>query len=140
MFILTNKDLQNENLPLALVKLEAFPKYNDIKVTYNIARSITLIKQRFLKVQNEFFDMLREYAKLDEKGQFIPHGDQPDSYEIQDDKKEDWQKAIREFEEQSFKIERHKLKLSDISGVGLSPKEINALAPMLEDEEPSPQA
>jgi hypothetical protein len=134
MFTLTNKDLKSDDLPLALLKLEAFPKYGDIKVTYNIARAIALIKQRFIKSQNEFFELLREYAKLDEKGQFIPHDDEPNTYEIKDEKKEEWKEALLKFEEQSFSIERHKLKLSDLEEVGLSPKELTALAPLLEDE------
>lgn len=124
-FTLTYKTLANQNFVPALKKVVNFDGFKDPKLAYNAARIGSLVDQEL----KTFHDLRVKFAN---KVKAI----KPENEENPTDADKEAVKALQEeadkFGEVSFEINRHKLKLEDLSGLKLTPNEILALEPMLE--------
>lgn len=123
-FVLTYKDLSNQNFIKAMRKLCGSDKFKDIKKAYNIGRIGSLLEIE-LKTYNDLMAKMRKKFK-----EFLPKNEEEPTPE--DLKHLEAMKAETEkFLEISFTLERHKLEFSELEGLDLTPNEICALAPLI---------
>lgn len=100
----------------------------------------TVMKQS----QEAFQKMLKKHAVLDEKGEVAPvlkdlgngktipqHG----TWVIKDECKEDFEKDFAEFLDIEHEFNRPLLKLDDLKDAKLSPQQLGALSPIIQDLE-----
>jgi hypothetical protein len=125
-FILTYKDLSNPNFTTGVMKLVQCDKWKCPKKAYNLARIASLLDQE-----------LKTYSEL--KAKFIRNAAsrRPQDVEKMSPEElkvlEELREEAAKFGEVSFEIHRHKVDFNDLSAVSLTPNEILALEPILEN-------
>lgn len=129
----TYECLQNPQFLTTVQKLAGHPLKN-FRVSYNLSRIKAKIEQEGKVAQEMFSKLLKSYAKLDEKGEFIPHEGKPNTFEVPKEKEVEFVKARQEFDAFEFEIERHPVKLSELQkeNLMLSGAEIQAVEPLLD--------
>lgn len=75
-------------------------------------------------------EIMETFAKRDEAGKF-----DPETFEIQEEKKDEYEKAHTEFGERTHEIDRPKLTMRDIKDVKLTPADQLALEAVLDDSD-----
>lgn len=98
-----------------------------------VRKLVRSVESSRLEAQEIFTKILKEFSVLDEKGEFVPEEGKPGTYQLLPEKGPELEAKVKEFDEMEFKVEIPKLKLGDIEGVALSPSEIDALLPILEE-------
>lgn len=93
-------------------------------------------------VQELYIKLLKRYAKLDEKGGFIPPKDKDGKdlaglYDVDPLKMDEWKVAFEEFNSTEVELECHSVFLEDLGDVGLAPADLMVLHPIL-NENPKP--
>ncbi len=132
-FKITYGDLRDHNFNRGFQKLANHNGFKDAKVIVAVARIGKLFKKRSEDVQEAFLKLLKSYAILDDKGEFIPMKDekgveQKGTFQMKPENiGEVWEKAQDEFNKSEIEIFANKLQLHDIVGVGLTPLELGAL-------------
>lgn len=110
--------------------------FKDQKVAYGVMRLLKFFEQETELVQQGFQKLVKQFAILDEKGEFVPHNGQPGTFQIIPEKVEDWKKAVKEFEDVDVELQQHPIRLEHLQGAGLTPGDMLAveclLAPELE--------
>jgi hypothetical protein len=119
---------------MAKVNRCPFPK---TRLSYNVSRIVDKVQQEAKRAQDIWIKLVKQYAKMDEKGEFISPEDKPGCYEIPDEKQEEFKVKVEEFENFEFDIDRYPLKLDDLNGSGLSPQEIHTMECVLDVSEAS---
>lgn len=128
------KLLKSPQFQVALRKISNHP-FKSQKSAYNVMRIAKKVDEESKNCQELFTKLLKGFAKLDDKGEFVPVDGQPGTYQVPDEKQADFQKAAEEFDELEFTIERYPIKLEELDGVGLSPAELGAVESLLQPEE-----
>lgn len=109
--------------------------WKDMRVTHNLVRINKLIDEYAKRTQDNFNALLRSFARLDEKGNFLPKvvNGEPieNSFDIPDDKREEWKKAVEAFEETEVEISAKPLHLHDLVPCNLSAEDLSALEPFI---------
>lgn len=131
--------LKDRHLDSAMNKLR-YHSNLPFKVTYQIKTILEGFDKGAKKVAKDFVDMLKQYATLDEKGQFIRDKDKngkdiPDSYVVAPERQEPFKEAMEAFDERVFLINRHKIALHNLEEAGLCPQELLALECMIDENE-----
>lgn len=139
MIKLCYKSMRDNAFAQAIIKLTQYPGF-PTKTSLKIAKIKKAIDAEKDLVQDEFIRLVKLHADLDEKGNILPHNDQPGTYHITDEKNEAWNKALKDFEEASFDIQQNPLTIDELEGVRLSPADIIALECLLADDIPVIQA
>lgn len=129
---LTYQHVRNEAFVKALAKLARFEGFKDFRVAYSIAKFVRKWEQEAQMAQELYLKLVKQYAKLDEKGNVEPVENQPGTFQIPNESVEVWKQAAENFHTISFEIEVKKLPISKLEAVGLSAMELNALEPLLE--------
>ncbi len=112
----------------AISKIANHEGFKTTKLAYHVGRIVAVIETAAKKAQAEYLELLKPYAILDEKGKI------PMSAKIKPELEDDWKKVVEEFSAQTFKIDKHKLSLEELEGVGLTPNELVALEEILLQE------
>jgi hypothetical protein len=134
-------NVRDQMFMAAMSKLAHSPTFKDPKAAYNIARIIAKLGQQTDTTNELFVKLLKQYAKLDEKGNFIPVENRPGTFQIPDERSEEWNTKLKEFEAIEFDIDRYAIKLDDIADAKLTPAELNAIHDILDvDGEGQPAA
>lgn len=118
-------EFMNMSFQQALVKV-AQGQYHQ-KAAYGISRFIKLAEAKRKEIQDEFSALVKKFAKLDEKGAFIHPENNPNQFDIPDEKADEYKAALEAFEAQELTIDRWKMPTDWISELKFSPAEINAL-------------
>jgi hypothetical protein len=77
-----------------------------------------------------YVKMLKQYADLDDKGEFVPRDGVPNTFVVTKNV-EAYNKALEDFEALSFSMKWRKLPLDDLSDLRLSAAELKALDPIV---------
>lgn len=120
----------------AVAKLAAH-NFKDQKAAYNVMRLLKKIQSEGELAQAQFIKLVKQHAKLDDKGNFVPIDDDPknkDTYQIPDENQETWKTALKDFQELEVTIERYPIKIEDLNGSALTPGDLMLLETMLEGE------
>lgn len=128
---LTYGTLRDKEFFMAIAKLNNCAQFKDVRLIANIARIVKLIDKNQNESNDVFLKLLKQYAKLDEKGEVAPAPGKPGTYEIKDDSLIEWQNKYKEFCDVEFEIFAKKLYLHDLVPAQLAPKDLIALEPIL---------
>jgi hypothetical protein len=135
MLTVTYGQLRDQVFGRALTKLANCSGFKSPKVTFNIAK----INRRVLdeaKLADEVYQKLvRQYCRLDEKGEIEPHEGRPGTFVIPEERGDEWKAKLAEFHAISFEMDRPRIALEDVSPAQLSPAEVMALEPLLSFDE-----
>ena len=132
---------KSNKVELAYVKLGSFQeptfthslgrlvghKFKDPRITYKVMKISESINKVMQSSQKAFITTLKEYAELDDKGEFVPKDDKPGTYVIPEEKQESWKKVYSEFGETKESLNRKKLDLDDLTGFELSAMDMTNL-------------
>lgn len=122
MFEFTYADIRNRDFMEGFLKVVNH-EMTDFKKAYNLSRLDKVVKQTSSEAQDVFEKLVKGYGKIHDNGTF----------EIPDEKLAAWKKAQTEFLGQKVKVERHKIRVDDLNGVPLTPSQISALEPFIDD-------
>lgn len=109
---------RNQQLNMAMQKLSNTTVL-DFKTVYHIARIVSKLDQAQREADGLFQKLLAKHGDKDDKG----------NYTIPEEKRTEFDKEFDEFKATVFTIDKNKLNLSDLSGVGLTAAEILVLEP-----------
>lgn len=135
MITLTYKNLRDPEFLNAFSKLvhcDTLPT----KVSIRVSKVKKALDAESTFAQEEFIKLAKKFSELDEKGNFKPHQGVPGTYIVKEDLKDEWVKALLEYESATFNIEQNPILYSDLDGVKLSPADILGLECILGDEPP----
>lgn len=133
MFLLKYSHLRSPSFHQALRKLANHP-FKDVKSLYNVTRIVKLVQQEGKQCDELFLKVLKGYADLDEKGEIKPiNPTSPNTFSVPDSKKEEWEKAAKDFHEIEVKFERHKVTPEECVLAGLTANDMVELDPMLSE-------
>jgi hypothetical protein len=139
MLEVTYGDVRNPMFKKSFSKVTNSTGFKDIRVVRNIVRIGNLLQKYEEEVQECWIKLLKEYAAVDEKGDFIPNigpDNQPQAgtYRIKEDcVGEAWDKAVKEFNALKFEVSAERMRLHDLVACNLSPAELSYLEPLLTD-------
>lgn len=125
------KSLRSEEFDSALRKLYAYSAF-PTSLSYNVGKLKKKLDSEIGKAQSSFIELLKKYADLDDKGNFIPSNGEPGTFHVPEEKKDAWMKARDTFEEMSVNILHPKMRLHELDGVKLTPVEIVAIENLVE--------
>ena len=112
--------------------------FKNPKTAYSVMKITKAMDTEMNQAQELFIKTLKEYAKLDDKGEIKPMvkdgQEQPGTYEIQEGKIEDWKKAFTEFKAIEADLGWNKIKLNDLEGMSLSANDLDHLETIVETD------
>lgn len=121
MFELTYEVLRNPAFNAGVKKVLNSTSLKDVKKIYNIARIGALLEQAHKDAAKVFEQVVKAHGNVKGDGTFT----------IDDDKIAEWEKAHAEFLNHRIQVERHKIRVEDVSDL-LTPLEMLAMEPMLD--------
>lgn len=129
-------ELKNPNFFRSLHKIASHP-FKEFKTSYNITKIHRKLMLELKDVQEAEQKFVNEYAQKDDKGKLVlskgPDGKPvPNSFELQEDKIQEYQDKMKAFEETEFKIECHKIRPDEIMEIGISALDLGALEPLID--------
>lgn len=125
-FTLTYKDISKPAFLTGMRKLIRSDKFKDPKHAYNIARIGTLLDSELKTFQDLHSKLMKKIR--DAKPENDAEPTDTDKATLEALKAED-----DRFNEVSFTLERHKIDFGDLTDIGLTPGEIMALEPLLDN-------
>jgi len=138
MILLNYKQVRNVNFSAALKKLGGHSGFNG-KQAYHIGRIVDKALSFERQCVQEENKIHLKYARTNEDGsRYIPEGKPPSYFEIPEDKIADHDAEMEELYKETVQIDKNKIPLSDFDHTGLTPAQMVALEPLIDDtEEPS---
>lgn len=137
MLKLRHKDFRDYAFQQAWQKVMQTRGWKDMRITSNLVRINKLIESYAKQTQDNFNALLRSFARLDEKGNFIPKvvNGEPleNSFDIPEERRGEWQKALETFEQTEVELIAKPIHLHDLVPCNLSADELSALEPFITD-------
>jgi len=93
------------------------------------------INKEMQVAQKTFIETLKSYAKLDNKGNFVPKDDKPGTYMIQDGKEKEWEETFKKFAKTEACLNRKKLSAEELAGFDLSAADMDSLKGVIDIED-----
>jgi hypothetical protein len=125
-------DLNNEDFARALIKLSNEPGWANFQSSYNVAKILRRMKKELQTAREQHFKLLENYAKKDEKGGFLVAKEGTFPYQIEDDKREEYDSKMAEFLATEVELDCWPIKETDLGSIKLTPSEINTLDPIFD--------
>ena len=136
MLTLTYGHIKDPKFLTAMSKLARAP-LKDPKAAYAVNKVIKDMSAKTPQVQEAFLGMLRGYALLDEKGEFVPTSNDgvtvPGTYQIPEDKQEAFGTASAAFNATPLETSARALKLDELVGADLSAVDLDMLTGVIEE-------
>ena len=132
MIILKYANLRDPNFLRAFSKLT---NHNGLptKACIVLVKLKKRVDEEIVIAQNEFQTLLKNYAELDEKGNFVPEDNQPGTFKLLPGKEAEWETASTALLEKEFEIQKSKLSFKDVESAKLSPQELIHLEAIFEE-------
>jgi hypothetical protein len=128
------KAFEKGSVDSAVTKIANYPKFpaKEALKIFGLIDELALAKE---KVNTDYLTLVKEHAKLDEKGKPMPREDFngrkiPHSFEPKD--RDAWDKVAQEFSEKVVTIKAEKIPLDKLTGLEFTPLEMAALEPILD--------
>jgi hypothetical protein len=134
MIKLKYKNIQDNLFNQAIAKL-AGHTFRDFRFNYNVAKFVRKFQIHVNDAQEEFLSLVKQYAILDEHGDFVPENNIPGTYTIKPEKVEEWKLARADFDSTEFEIPCHKMRIDQLEGAPLSAMDILAIEDLLDETE-----
>lgn len=124
--------LNNEDFAKALVRLSNESGWANFQSSYNVAKILRRMKKELQTAREQHVKLLKNYAKMDEKGGFLRAEEGTFPYQIEDEKKAEYDAKMAEFLETEVELDCWPLKEEDLGSIKLTPSEINTLEPIFD--------
>jgi len=131
MLTLKRKFFDNGATRNALVKLSKATSI-PADTAYRIGKICTRVDREMGLTAERCNNLLKEYCKLDEKGNVVWENNEP--VFVDKSKESEYDSKFLAIMDEQFQEKVHKIKLSDIQNVGLSPEEIISIEEILETD------
>lgn len=122
--------LRDPAFTAAMRKLANYP-FKAQKTAYDVMRITNKMTQEEKNAQELYLKMLKQHAKLDAKGEFVPRmeGDKavPDTFVVDDAKLGEFQKATEEFGDLEFNLDWRQVSFEKLEECRLTAAELSAL-------------
>lgn len=129
------KDLKALDLIAALKKLANYGGFKSIRVTKDIGKIVSKWDREQKEAQELFVKLLKKFAELDEKGNVKPNLEANAPFIIPEEKADEFQKQMDEFDLIEFQIVASPIPLVMLEGVGLTPIDLEALTKLIAPDE-----
>lgn len=129
----TYAKITNQNFTRAIQKLASLPL--PTKTAYNVKKMVDAIQTARKTVSTAFEQVVQEYGQKDADGKLVRPKDDPNGFEIEETKMDEFTKAQDAFGQREIEIPRHKLLLEAFTNVSLSAAELSALDAFFDDPE-----
>lgn len=141
MIKIKNKSFQDNDFRNACIKLEQYPKF-PVRTAYQVMKILRLLNQEQGDFSKGLTTLLKKYALLDEKGEFISSNDPegkpvPGTFTIPEANHEAYKKERIEFSEMDIDVDWKQLKVADLEQVNMTPAELSAIEGLIDFEETS---
>lgn len=126
MFELTYSQLRDRGFQAAMGKIVNAGGFK-IKDAYNISRLSDFMGQEVKRSDKLFREVVEQFTPVEQDG----------TYEVPEDKREEFAAAAEEFMAHKVAFERHKIKLTTLSDnpkCAITPNDLCSLEPILEDD------
>lgn len=114
---------------MAMRKLSGHP-FRDQKVAYRVMRIVDAVESEQKTAERLYEKLIRQFAELDDKGDFIPNEGVPNTFVVKKDIG-GYEKALADFEALSFELKWRKIPFADLAEIHLAAAELKALAPVV---------
>jgi len=135
MIKLSYSTLRSDSFHMVFSKLCRSQEFS-VQTAYQIAKLKDKIRKELQIEQDLFLGLVRQYCKLDEKGEILPIKQEdkviPGTFEIVPEKQDEWNAKYGEFIKQEITIDRDPIGLKDIGSAELSADDLLAIEPILE--------
>lgn len=131
MLKVTYEQLRDPSFSRGMGKLANFPGFKSPAVAYNVAKINLRLTEESELADKLFQKLVKPYAHLDDKGEFVPNRGIPNTFSIKDECVEEWKGKLDEFHAVTVEIDRPRVNLADCEGAGLTPLEMGALENVL---------
>jgi hypothetical protein len=128
MIKLKYADLNNSPIEQVLHKLDNCMKL-DIRTAFMVAKFARLLRTEIANAREIFTKMLKKHCKLDEKGNFVKGEDNAPVFVDKDA----YNAELAEFLKIEFSLPMAALKLDVLERCELSPSELSAIMPLIEE-------
>lgn len=132
-FEIDYKTLRGPGFRAAMRKLCNHDGFGDVKTAYNVSRIGSLLEQEMKTADKLFIDIAKKYVMPGAKDGTLKQTDGKWEFKSKELEAE-FEEKFHEFHDHVVTIERHQVKLSALSKLNLSPNDILALEPVLEDD------
>lgn len=132
VFTISYKDLRSDAFVQAMGKIAGSPNFKNIKVAYNISRMAKRLQTEITASQKIWLELVTKYIEVNPKT-LAPERDGNSFKWKEGVNAEEADKALTDYINTEIKVDRYKLKLQDLEPAGLSPNDLIALEPMLEE-------
>jgi len=122
---------QDATFMAALARLGSH-KFKNPKTTFRVMKLTKAINKELNDSQELFVKTLKEYAKLDDKGEFVPQDNKPGTYVIREEKVDEWKIAFNEFKVIEPSLHRKKLSLDELEDFTTSAVEMNGMSKLID--------
>lgn len=136
MITLKYSKLRDPNFQQALYKLTNYTGF-PTKTCITIAKLKKCIDSESVIAQDAFIALLKQYAELDEKGNFVPLDNKKDTFKIIESKTEEWEKALLGFGDKVLYVEKFRIDFEDVKDAKLSPQDFIALEDIFKEVDES---
>lgn len=128
MIKMTYEHLASNGFVMAMQKLTANPM--DIKTAYQVKKIAEACQKARGNVTEQYrFEVLKKFAKKDEKGEVI------EPVSVADEDQAAMAQAQEEFGKRTVEIDRHPISIEKLTTVKISASDLAALDPILVSEE-----
>jgi hypothetical protein len=139
MITLSYAKFHDPNFTSAIRKIASYTEFEP-KVAYAFKRIRDQISSEARSSQNDYMELVKQYADLKDDGSIKPREDSegkemPDTFQIDEEKKEVFTTAINTFHKKEFSIDKDPVPSEWVAGVGLTPDEIGAAKELFLDLE-----
>jgi hypothetical protein len=123
--------LKNPQFFAAFGKVYHCTAIKDVKAVANVARLGKLLDKEAELCQEVFIKVVKQYAHLDDKGEIKSPEGRPGGFEIKEENKDAWVKAMEDFNATEAELFAKKIAGHDLVGANLSPADLVMLEPIL---------
>lgn len=104
------------------------------KTSYNVSKIAQKLAPQIEKAQEAFMEIVKKYAIVDAKGNFVPDPQRgPSSFTVSKEQEAEYKAKIDEFDAGMMTVDRPKILVSELENVKLAPNEYLGLEPLLQE-------
>lgn len=108
------------------------------QAAYRVKKIADKMQAARAQIQSEYLKEIEPFAKKDEAGEFVRPDNNPEAFDIPDEKKDAFLAMQKAFGERMISIDRPKLVIQDLGDHKFSAAELSVLEPMVNFGEDSP--
>lgn len=125
--------LRKEEFIKSFGKLSRHTAYHKFETTHRIYKLGKELDSHLNDVYKLHTGLVMKFAKKDEEGKLVPRApDHPGTYVIEEKDRDEWMKALEEFDATEVTLEGKQVKVEHLDGLPISPADLEFLEPLIQ--------